>query len=475
MAKKKYECEDIICTYCYERFNPSEVKMHYRLDENLPREDGGIDEDEDALEEEFSMTRRADHSAAASGKTLDELMYKFYTDRMRLPENDARMNSMQNDYVIFDSQNDDFKYDESKFDKYGFVESLKYKGISAKRICPFCHNPLVSGAGTKKMVLISVIGDTNSGKTVYFSALQRFLSDRLMYIGEASTEDYNFFSSNTTLPQATNLRPLPSCTMLYTMKNPDGERKEIILVFCDIAGENTRNSNSLERTAFNLPNSSGLLFMIDPTRFTEIAQILGRTDVATDDQHKIFTAMYNYFRTGEKKLDTPTAVVITKSDVLQAHQYFQSDPEKMKLVVPTGVNEHSGCINNKIIDRVDQVTRDFLRSINEGAYVNNAESVFSNQKFFMVSSLGYDPVLMGDNSDIVPNRVTEPFEWLMCENGASYIHYKGAINYEVEVPKLMGLISKKETRTANLDFYYTKDEELRGRISREIRNLSKQG
>lgn len=467
-----HNCEDIICTYCYEKFSPKNVKMHYRLKHALPEGEKNENKTiQDDIEAEFSMIRNTKKHNAQSGQALDDLMYKFYTERMGLSEQEAKTRSMQNEYVVFDTE-DEFEYNVDDYKRYGFCESVKYKGVEADRICPFCHNPLLSGAGKKKMVLISVIGNTNAGKTVYFSSLQKFIANRLMYIGESDAGDYNFFEVGTMLPKATNLKPLPSCSMLYTLKKPTGGDSEgIILVFCDIAGENTKDKRKLEKTAFNLPNSSGILFMIDPTRFAEIARINGESNVKCDDQKEVFTALFNFFHAGENKLDIPTAIVITKSDILQKHPFFRTNEEYAEYVQPKGINEHKKYVKIDLLDKIDAITKKFLEDINESVYINNVEMLFNKRRFFMVSSIGYDPETEGKDGAIMPNRVTEPFEWLMFENDAAYTNFNREVEYEVEVPKLLGLIKAKEKRSANLNFYYKKSENLDARIKEEINRL----
>ena len=481
MMTGSHKCEDILCTYCYNKFSPIKMNMHYRLNDGMINplhksvEEDKSPEEETKTESEFDMcrvrtSRRTGSSSAAravKGKRLDEKLLKFYTERMGMSSNEAQSRAMQNDYVEFDADAPEIDYDLNEWKKYGFVESIKYNGQRVKWICPFCHNPLVSGSGKKKMLLFSVIGDTNAGKTVYFSALQRLIGDRLLYIGGDDSDDYNFFATGTRLPSSTNTKPLPSCTMMYMQENPETkENEEYILVFCDIAGENCTSEQKLKKTAFNLPNSSAILFMIDPTRFETIATIMGKKGESDEEQYKLFTAVYNFFDAGGNKLKIPTAVVITKSDVLKAHSFFSGDDDKNKFVMPYSSDDHANFVSLPIIDEVDGVTRDFLRAINKGVYVSNVDMIFENSKFFLVSSLGYDPESQGDDNAIMPNRVAEPFKWLLFENDAAFSHRSEKITRRSTGITLLnkkldkGIFSKIKGKeeTKKIDFYYKKSE-----------------
>lgn len=484
---KRLKCEDIVCTYCYERFSPLKLNMHYRLadgmvnplhgeitvEEEKPEEP----ETKEQVENEFQISSRrtsrrsagAVNSAAKAikGKRLDEKLFKFYTDRMGMGATEAQSRAMQNDFVEFDVDSPDIDYDATEWKTYGFAENIVYKGTKLKWICPYCHNPLVSGAGKKKMLLFSVIGDTNAGKTVYFSALQRLIGDNLLYIGNDDSDDYNFFSSGTRLPSSTNTKPLPSCTMMYLQKNPEtGESEEYILIFCDIAGENCTSEEKLKRTAFNLPNSSGILFMIDPTRFETIATILGKKTNVEEDQHRLFTAVYNFFDAGGRKLKIPTAIVIGKSDVLRKHHYFDSDEDKKQYVLPYSESGKENIVDLNVTDKVDEVTRGFLKTIGKGVYNSNVDMIFDNKKYFLVSSLGYDPEREGDGNAIMPNRVEEPFMWLLFQNDAAYSHHSEKYTYRATGIKLMntklnkGIFSKIKGKEVEKDisFYYRKSE-----------------
>lgn len=452
--------------------------MHFRLrdgmflnEEEAQKAAEPVKTDDDD-EFEYSITRRSKTQQNVRGKKLDQKMYQFYVDRMKQSAANAQTLAMQNDFIVFDTENPEIEYDEEEYKEYGFVESVKFRGTRLSAICPYCHNKLVSGAGKKKMLLISVVGDTNAGKTVYFSALQKLIGGKLMYLGEDDADDYNFFKTGTTLPKATNTKPLPSCTMLYTPDTPSDKIKpeNVILIFCDIAGENTRTSDNLERTAFNLPNSSALLFMVDPTRFRQTMGVIDGTAVDDNNQRNVFTALYNFFHAGNKVLKTPTAIVITKSDILKDHPYFSNSSDNLALLASNTPEQEKAYVDLAQIDKVDNIARDFLNSVGEEVYITSTKNVFENSKFFMVSSLGYNPDVEGNDGVIKPSRVMEPFDWLMYENGAAYARHKESFTYEINgfvLPVLNVRIGYTDKRLADIDFYYKCDEDLEQRIEDE--------
>ena len=67
------------------------------------------------------------------------------------------------DGVIFDAE---------ELEKHGFVQRITYEAQNSdQRICPNCQDILPIGYGMRETVLISILGDARSGKSVYLTML----------------------------------------------------------------------------------------------------------------------------------------------------------------------------------------------------------------------------------------------------------------------------------------------------------------
>ena len=83
---------------------------------------------------------------------------------------------------------------------------------SSSRVCPNCHNPLPLSYGKKPVKMISIIGVTGSGKTVYISQLLKHIDEDVNKAGlaafylspnESDFVEHNKVAKNVPLPDAT--------------------------------------------------------------------------------------------------------------------------------------------------------------------------------------------------------------------------------------------------------------------------------
>ena len=55
------------------------------------------------------------------------------------------------------------------------IDGTKMSGTIRKFYCPYCHNEIISMAGKLPMYLISIMGPSSAGKTVYLTVLHKLL------------------------------------------------------------------------------------------------------------------------------------------------------------------------------------------------------------------------------------------------------------------------------------------------------------
>ena len=115
------------------------------------------------------------------------------------------------------------------------------------------------------------------------------------------------------------------------------------------------------------------------------------------------------------KTTIPTAVVLTKSDLLHALKQDDGDYIRTNSNVFNNVT-HRDCLNLAEYENINGEIRRFLEKV-DIAFVNALDVYFKDTSFFAVSALGSNPVDQQVNGIISPIRVDEPFIWLLYKLG----------------------------------------------------------
>ncbi len=415
--------KDVICPYCCMKFKPKEI--HFRLNHKL--------EDSSDTEKKGNI---------ADGEKLDEYLFHYYMNVLGWDQETAKEESYRLPYVKFDPMSSDFTFDKVLFVEKEYINEVLYKKeqLLTKRLCPYCHNELIPGAGRDEMLLISIIGDTNVGKTVYLTVLTELLQQDPYFKGAlqfaGSTEEKEMYLGNfkklirdmEMLPGTERIK-VPPMPFYYNYNYIDeyGHEKEnsIIVIFYDIAGEDCRSMESMKKKGLNIKYSSGILFLVDPSRFCYIKDKVADAD-EIDNRYvvDIFGALNQFLiaNTYDTKTHIPTAIVLTKSDLLHDIPYFKMRyPELLE----DEREVHKGYVDQAFIEEEGKKIREFLQYAREYSLLNNTK-FFSDVAFFMVSALGKSPELIdekysdfqyiGFQGGIEPYRVTDPFYWILMKN-----------------------------------------------------------
>ncbi|MCR5322047.1 MAG: hypothetical protein K6E85_02010 [Lachnospiraceae bacterium] len=442
MAKKI----EILCPYCCSRFYADQV--HFRLKGAVEEVEVDIEEESDDDDDDFSIVGRSRKSkkvknTKSDGKTVDQKLYDFYIDS-GLDEDAAKADAMQFGFVEFDPENGEIEYDRAEENKHGYVNCINYKGQTlTQRLCPNCHKNLIVDAGKYPMYMFSVIGDTNVGKSIFLTVLEEMLEGdcfdtNMIFVGTPEEREY-FKANNKTLIRDRELLKatigrVPPLTFRMTFKTADMSEKEkenspsVFVTFCDIPGEMCRSREDLAIYGKHLKASSGLLFLVDPTRFPRIRLAMGNRDEddnkGNSEQLDVINAISLFLIEGthETKSGIPTAIIITKSDILTDHPYFVNGEGKEIITDPDWEIRHNGFINDDEIKRINEGVVGFLKDIHEGRYITKMKDLFSDYSFFINSALGHK---MDDDDDyeeqlrkdrIEPYRISESFYWVMAQN-----------------------------------------------------------
>lgn len=451
MAKGK----TIICPYCCNKFQPD--KVDFRLERPLEAANDAEEDESEAEEEQkpsmmgihmqktVAKTKNIKRQGKSEGRVIDEKLCKYYMNYLHQSRDDAESNSVLLPAAAFDSMSPDFEYDSRIYSEYGYVTEVTYRGqILTNRLCPLCHNPVVSNAGKYDMMIISVIGDTNVGKSIYLLMLGQMLKqDRefdgsMLFMGTDAEKEMYFGNVdkllNKKMLEANVRQKVPPMPFLYKFKVPGKpDKQSAIIVFCDIAGEDCRDSEALKRNGYHLKISSGIFFLIDPTRFSRIKNVINfdkdnASMISNRHQYTILEAINQYLMNSPDidKSDIPTAIVLTKCDELKGLPYFTTDGSHMALLEDTrGADMHPGYLSIKETNNLNSEIEEFLNKIDE---LQGIKDLFNTYSFFFSSPLGMTPEYVDIENDgvttqekrvrnIQPYRVTEPFYWILMQNG----------------------------------------------------------
>lgn len=436
--------KEILCPYCCNRFSTNEV--HFRLKKPLLRENKAKQEVEKDTDIEFSLTipnftkTSQDKNIlekSNDGRVRDELLYNYYIDYLN-DKAGAEREALQLPSVAFDTMNTEIKFNIKEYNEYGYVNNIIYKNQELdERLCPKCHNKLVDGAGKYEMIMISLIGDTNVGKTVYLRILEEIISEgpfgaTLFFMGTKEEHNYYLNGRNKLIQDGmmvdATIGKVPPLTFQLTYNDPESnDRDSIFITFCDIAGEKCRDNQSLREYGKHLRASSGIMFLIDPTRFHKIKNSIGHKGMLDNMyQEDILTAINRFLISGtyDSKSKIPTAVLLTKSDTLKGLEYFtQSEEHKMLVNDIDWMNRHPGYLNEDEIQSINKGVWKFLEAMDEKNFVRKVQDLFVKYGFFINSALGKAPTKEEEESgamtvrgNISPYRVTEAFYWILAES-----------------------------------------------------------
>ena len=441
----------VLCPYCCHKFHPNEAD--FRLN-------SAITAGKTTTKTSKGTKKKKPESAS---KIQDEKLYAYNRDILENTAAESKKNSMQFLALSLDSEN--VKYSESELERSGFVQRITYtdpqgkQHSTEKRLCPNCHNTLPIGYGMRESLLISILGDARSGKSVFLTMLidelenNTDLISKLTFIGdkrvrESFMENYQKpLLKDHTLISSTKRRRIPpfAFNFWYQYKAEDGTFKEntLDIIFYDIAGEDLRDESAIRKNGFNIRDSSGLLFLADPTNFSQLTDLFRFSDNALIDaipkdnsNQDIFSTLYNYFIGFEKdKSPIPFALVLSKADLFNYvnFDFFNNKPEnRIQNLLPE--EEHKGAVNMRCVKGLNLEVRELLTYLNEESILNNAMGCFKNVGCFALSSLGKKPsseqISDPKTNETVeqgfidgppePFRVKEAFYWILMKNSLLY-------------------------------------------------------
>jgi hypothetical protein len=399
--KERLPFYDIVCPFCFSTFQHEDVVFratHHR-------------EDDEALalqEDELLNNYRAKFGLAG----IDELEAIIY------PSMIPAENMLFSDHVLMGV-------------------SDKYSVVTRNRLCPSCHNDLPVTAAKHPSNIVSIVGATSVGKSVYMTSLihtlqhvtaNNFNAACLPLDNEISRrfrQDYEiplFEKGSLFAPTAKSKRQEP---FIFQFIFKDEGQSPLTLVFFDVAGEGMTDKEYIKLHAAHIKNSAGILFLVDPMQIRAIREKMihqmgekpGEIVAQGDEPREVVISLFGDFiaHLENSKTTIPTAVVLTKSDLLNTLKHDDSEYIRANSNVFRNV-EHRGHLDLDEFENINGEIRRFLEKV-DIPFVNALDVYFKDTSYFAVSALGSNPNEQQVTGIISPIRVDEPFIWLLYKLG----------------------------------------------------------
>ena len=317
----------------------------------------------------------------------------------------------------------------------GILSSLRdgNNNLTTKRLCPYCHNDIVPGAGFGPSTIISIVGASQSGKSVYLTSLIHTLRSVTSLnfeifctpINNEMGRKFKFGYEDPLVEKGYLQEPFhhPQEPIVFTFSFADESKPEISIVFYDAAVDSMADSAYTDIFTAHIRNSSGVMFLVDPQQFHAIGrkvQILSKLDydpTAVTEPTEVLNGLVenHIYKQSGGISHIPTAVVLTKTDLLEALSY-EGDYIRPKSSVFSRYT-HRGYLNLTEAEIINNDVDEFIQRVDPN-FRNALKRRFANLGFFAVSALGTHPeVIRQRRAGFAPMRVDEPFLWLLYKLG----------------------------------------------------------
>lgn len=347
----------------------------------------------------------------------------------------------------------------------------KFGNPTHRRICPYCHNTLPNVIGKSPNYIISMMGNTSSGKTVYLSRMLLSVLKNGFLPQWGLTGNVIF-----TDPNAPQTRPavIQNLRKMFEGKRAGNKDKDTgkladatrITYMCPIILELKKGNETTLVTLFDFPgeaiwrlsgdqepffqtlmnrlneNASGWLFLLDSTTLDPVRNsVVANGDVEylsqeniddptlNADPGSVLLEFSNFFG-GGNQIKTPVALVFSKADMIARYASqlsslgYQVSLESKFLCDPP--NPDRGKVDLDDLWECHQELQKFL----EGDSVLGAANNLCRQYSWFAASATGVPVKAGQmGSETSPAlRVVEPLEWLLWMLGAYAGEYTAGKN-----------------------------------------------
>jgi len=301
----------------------------------------------------------------------------------------------------------------------------------AVRQCPSCYYNLPKNDA--KGCTIAIVGDVSSGKSLYIAsciyqlihghAAQMIGSDSIRGMGDTDERYYTdyyqplYVNRRRFIPTTPALLNKP---LVYELEF--STRETLNLLFYDSSGEDLRDPVQIVQYSRYVLDASAIIFLADPVQMPGIVQTLPshlRPDPGALQKLTTATVLHRVIDTfkdarawgKERKIKTPIAIAVSKSDLLKFATAL--DPQTaLYLYDNTYTNQLDIAKFTKISTQVEEL----LRHLGDQQLVRMSKR-FQNVCFFAVTATGWSPDSNGDFPPLEPKRCLDPLLWALWKLG----------------------------------------------------------
>lgn len=280
-----------------------------------------------------------------------------------------------------------------------------------------------------KNLPIALLGAKESGKSHYIGVLVNEIRKRMsrsfncsinMNTDPVSKQTYDdvYYNPLFKLKQTirfTDKGEIPP--LIFPIDFDNGKR--VTLTFYDTAGENLDSEETMLQYNKYIPNSKGIILLLDPLQVPTIREKLeGKVPLPSinndiyDILDRIIINIENVTN-NRKQFDIPLALAFTKIDALEAFNDIL--PENSCLRVESEYVDRGAFVKREF-ESTDIAMRDIVDNMIDSALEQKMKR-FKHFAFFGLTALGGVPngaTLAGDG--VNPRRVLDPLLWLLAEN-----------------------------------------------------------
>lgn len=357
---------------------------------------------------------------------------------------------------------------ENEFISQVITSSLDGPGhVYQHMVCPKCGNKFYITAGTYEEKVIVLLGSSRVGKTAYLAALvskiNGYLDQKLgrekRFITVTSIRDERYAAFNEKIlrdysvgrkPEKTDVEerlenPIPLIslqvktrekTTVYTIVDMPGE---VFVPQNNGSGEEADGDFIINRRKICY-SADAFWFCIDPAQIDRRLRKENEQSPAEDKVQcnidMVLNNIENMVRImgeNEDKTKIPSAIIFTKSDLLQriAEGMYQADDAKVCLT-------ENGCLD---ADAVKEASRNIINYLEKTPGIvedisDQIGNIFENKNYFSIAAYGVK--VDQEERPIAPYGIALPFLWTMASFGDLSIERKRVEVKQSFLKKLCG-------------------------------------
>lgn len=311
---------------------------------------------------------------------------------------------------------------------------------SRVRLCPHCHMDLPYSFGEYENYIFAVIGAKDSGKSHYLAVLINEIRERidldfnalLAPADEKTSDRYRddfeafVYAKGEIIPTTRSGRSESAVRrpLVYTLtfsKKPLFGRKPrpyrtVTLVFFDTAGEDLVSEAIMETVNKYIYRSNGILLLVDPLQLDYVRNQLVDSTAMPIESRETSDILERTARLIEKGLgltpndpiQIPLALSFSKFDAVRP---LMGDGQFQLLQRA----RHEGVFDQGDFEAVNGEMQDLLEEWDSRHLVHFAKRRFERCAFFGLSALGCNPHATQRIPKVLPQRVEDPFLWLLSQ------------------------------------------------------------